>query len=315
MRKITIATILAVGLCTTVSAQQFFRIGTGGTSGTYFPVGGMIANVISKDAKIVATAQSSGGSLANVNGIVGGSIEAGFSQADVATWAYSGTGPFEGKPKVDSLRLIATMYPEQVHIVVRKDANIKSVADLKDKRVAVDEPGSGTLVNVRSILAGYGLTEKDIKPQYIKPNQAADKIKDGTLDAFFFTGGAPAGAISELAATGGAIDIIPISGAEADKIIKASPFFSVDTIAADTYKGIGAVKTLAVNAQLVTSTKMPTDLIYQVTKSIYSDYAQAKLKAGHAKGAFITAKNGITGAGIPFHEGAQKYFKEVGLIK
>lgn len=315
IKKLSIVGIAAVALCTSALAQQFFRIGTGGTAGTYFPVGGMIANVISRDGKVVATAQSSGGSLANVNGIVGGSIEAGFSQADVATWAYSGTGQFEGKPKIESLRLIATMYPEQIHIVARKDANINSVADLKDKRVAVDEPGSGTLVNARSILAAYGLSEKDIKAQYIKPDQASNKIKDGSLDAYFFTGGAPAGAISELAASGTGITIVPIDGAQADKIIASSPFFSKDTISANTYKDVGKTSTLAVNAQLITSSKMPDALIYEVTKSIYSDYGQAKLKAGHAKGVFINAKNGVSGAGIPFHPGAQKYFREIGLLK
>ena len=138
------------------SAQQYFRIGTGGTAGTYYPVGGMIANAVSQPGKIVVTAQASNGSVANVNGIVGGAMESGFSQSDVATWAQTGTGLYEGKPNVPGLRLIANLYPESVHVVVRKGSGIKSVADLKGKRVALDEPGSGTLVNARAILAAYG---------------------------------------------------------------------------------------------------------------------------------------------------------------
>ncbi|HOW49480.1 MAG TPA: TAXI family TRAP transporter solute-binding subunit, partial [Rubrivivax sp.] len=197
------AALLAAGLAAGAQAQVFFRIGTGGTAGTYYPVGGMIANAVSQPGKIVVTAQSSNGSLANVNAIAGGQLESGFSQADVATWAYKGTGVFEGKPNVPGLRLIANLYPESVHVVVKKGSGIKSIADLKGKRVALDEPGSGTLINARAILAAYGLKESDIKPEYIKPNQAGDKLKDGALDAFFFTGGAPAGAIAELASAGG----------------------------------------------------------------------------------------------------------------
>jgi len=150
-----------------VQAQQFFRIGTGGTAGTYYPVGGMIANAVSQPGKIIVTAQAANGSLANVNGIAGGAIESGFSQSDVASWAYTGTGAFEGKPKVADLRMIANLYPESIHLVVKKGSGIKSVADLKGKRVALDEPGSGTLINARMVLAAYGVKETDIKPEYI----------------------------------------------------------------------------------------------------------------------------------------------------
>ena len=214
----SLALTLAVAAAGGAQAQQFFRIGTGGTAGTYYPVGGAIANAVSQPGKIVVTAQASNGSVANVTGIAGGQMESGFSQADVATWAQTGTGMYEGKPSVPGLRLIANLYPESVHVVVKKGSGIKSVADLKGKRVALDEPGSGTLVNARAILAAYGLKEADIKPEYIKPNQAGDKMKDGSLDAFFFTGGSPAGAIAELASSGTGIDILPIDGAAADAV-------------------------------------------------------------------------------------------------
>ena len=313
-RILAIAAALALA-GTAAQAQQFFRIGTGGTAGTYYPVGGMIANVVSQPGKIVATAQASNGSVANVNGIAGGAMEAGFSQADVATWAQKGTGIYEGKPNVPGLRLVANLYPESVHVVVKKGSGIKSVADLKGKRVALDEPGSGTLVNARAILAAYGVTEKDIKPEYIKPNQAGDKLKDGSLDAFFFTGGAPAGAISELASAGGGVDILPIEGAQAEALRKSSPFFAPDTIAANTYSGVGQVLTLAVGAQLVTSDKVSADTVYEVTKALYGEAAQKQLANGHAKGKFITKENAIKSAGIPFHPGAERFYKEAGLLK
>jgi TRAP transporter TAXI family solute receptor len=310
-----IALSLAVAAAGSAQAQQFFRIGTGGTAGTYYPVGGAIANAVSQPGKIVVTAQASNGSVANVTGIAGGQMESGFSQADVATWAQKGTGIYEGKPNVPGLRLIANLYPESVHVVVKKGSGIKTVADLKGKRVALDEPGSGTLVNARAILAAYGLKESDIKPEYIKPNQAGDKLKDGALDAFFFTGGAPAGAIAELASAGGGIDILPIEGAAADTLRKSSPFFAPDVIAADTYKGVGTVNTLAVGAQWVTGDKADTNTVYEITKALFSDAAQKQLAAGHAKGKFITKENAVKGAGIPFHPGAERFYKEAGLLK
>mgnify|MGYP000408539941 CR=1 FL=1 len=249
-----------------------------------------------------------------LRGIQGGGAESGFSQADVAYWAYTGTGTFEGKPKVTDLRLIANLYPESFHLVVRKAANIKSVADLKGKRVSLDEPGSGTLVNARAILAAYGVTEKDIKPEFLKPNAAGEKLKDNSLDAFFFVGGYPAGAIAELAATGG-IDVLSISGPEADKLVKQFGFYAVDNIPADTYKGVGAVKTLAVGAQWVTSAKQDATLVYNITKALWSDNARKALDAGHAKGKAIVRANAVAGAGIPLHPGAEKFYKEVGLVK
>jgi uncharacterized protein len=315
MRSLLVAAVTGVALMASAQAQQFFRIGTGGTAGTYYPVGGMIANAVSQPGKIIVTAQASNGSVANVNAISGGSLESGFSQADVATWAQKGTGIYEGKPNVPGLRLIANLYPESVHVVARKGAGIKTVADLKGKRVALDEPGSGTLVNARLILAAYGVKESDIKPDYIKPNQAGDKMKDGSLDAFFFVGGAPAGAIAELASSGAGIELIPIDGAPAEALRKTSPFFSPDEIPAETYKGVVAVKTISVGAQWVTGDKADTNTVYEITKALYSDATQKALAAGHAKGKLITKENAVKSAGIPFHPGAEKFYREAGLIK
>jgi TRAP transporter TAXI family solute receptor len=292
----------------------FFRIGTGGTAGTYYPVGGMIANAISNPPALVSTAVATNGSVANVNAIAGGNMESGFSQADVAYWAYSGTGSFEGKPKIADLRSIANLYPESVHIVAKKGI-AKSVADLKGKRVSLDEPGSGTLINARAILAAYGISEKDIKPEYVKPNQAADKLKDGSVDAFFITGGYPLAAISELVTSAGGVEILPITGPEAEKLMKSAPFFAADEIPAGTYKDIGAVKTLAVGAQWVTSTKMSNDLVYSVVKAMWSEKTRAVLDAGHAKGKLITPANALKGLAVPLHPGAEKFYKEAGLIK
>lgn len=304
---------LAFGSSPALAQAKFFRIGTGGTGGTYYPIGGIIGNAVSSD-KVNVSAVATNGSVANVNAIVGGSLESGFTQADVASWAYTATGIYEGKPKVEELRAIANLYPETVHVVVRKGLNIKSLADLKGKRVSLDEPGSGTLVNAKAILAAFGVTEKDIKAEYLKPQQSAEKLKDGALDAFFSTTGYPQGAISELAATSG-VELAPIDGAGRDKILAQYKFFANDKIPDGAYKDVKGVDTIAVGAQWVTSAKQDTDLVYEVVKGLWSDKTRAALDAGHAKGKAVRKESALAGLGIPLHPGAEKFYKEAGLLK
>jgi TRAP transporter TAXI family solute receptor len=309
---------LAAGVAiggTAAAQQKFFRIGTGGTAGTYYPVGGILANAISQPPNLVLTAVASNGSVANVNSILGGSLESGFSQADVAYWAFTGTGIWEGKPKAADLRAIANLYPESIHLVARKGAGIKTVADLKGKRVSLDEPGSGTLVDARIILGGWGLKDSDVRAEYLKPNQAGDKMKDGAMDAFFFVGGFPAGAISELASTGAGIELVPIDGPNAAKILSQYKFFAADEIPANTYKGVAGVKTVSVGAQWVTSAKVPDDVVYAVVKGMWGDKARGALDAGHAKGKMIRKETALSGIGIPLHPGAATFYKEAGLLK
>lgn len=313
------AALLAAGAPRAFAQQAFFRIGTGGTQGTYFPIGGIIANAISATGPagvqgLIATANSSNGSVANINAIQSGASESGFTQSDVAAWAHSGTGLYEGKPKVEDLRLIATLYPETLHIVARADAGIKTVADLKGKRVSIDEPGSGTIVDARIVLGAYGLTEKDITAEYLKPGPSGEKMRDGGLDAYFFVGGFPAGAITEIASSVN-ITLVPVTGPEAEKILGEYSFFSKNTVPAETYKGVGATETISVAAQWVTSAKQPEELVYNIVKSLYSEQSQQALAAGHAKGKEIVQANAVTSAGIPFHPGAEKFYREVGALK
>ncbi len=318
-RTFVIGSALLAAVPRAFAQQAFFRIGTGGTSGTYYPIGGLIANSISATGAsgvegLVATANSSNGSVANINAIQSGASESGFSQSDVAYWAYSGTGLFEGKGKIEDLRLLATLYPETLHVVARADAGIKSIADLKGKRVSLDEPGSGTIVDARIVLDAFGITEKDITPEYLKPGPSGEKMRDGGLDAYFFVGGFPAGAITELAASTD-ITLVPVTGPEVDKILAEYGFFAKNSVPAETYKGIPETETISVAAQWVTSAKQPEDLVYNIAKSLYSEATQKALQAGHAKGALITLDNAVTSAGIPFHPGAEKFYKEAGVLK
>lgn len=312
--------LLAAGAGLAVAqSPAFFRIGTGGTAGTYYPIGGLIANAISGAGDkgvpgLVATAVSSNGSVANINAVQSGAMESGFSQSDVAYWAHTGTGLYEGKGKVEDLRLIATLYPETLHLVARKDAGIKSVADLKGKRVSIDEPGSGTIVDARIVLSAFGLSESDIKAEHMKPGPAGERLRDGGLDAYFFVGGYPAGAISELATSTG-IALVPITGPEVDKLLKQYSFFSKDTVPAGAYQGVGETPTISVAAQWVTSAKQPEDLVYNITKVMWNDATRKALDAGHAKGKMITLQNAVTNLGIPLHPGAERFYREAGVLK
>jgi len=333
--RINRRSVLLGGLGTALAASStlaqeitFFRINTGGTAGTYFPIGGLIANAISNPPGsrtcadggscgvpgVVATAVASNGSVANVSAIATGAAQSGFTQSDVAYWAFNASGIYEGRPKVDVLRAIANLYPESFHLVARKGAGIKTIKDLKGKRVSLDEPGSGTLVDARLILAAYGLTEKDMKAEYLKSQQAADKLKDNALDAFFSVSGWPLGAIAELAATTG-IDLVPIDGPEAENLIKTYSFFAADEIPDGAYKGVNGVKTVSVNAIWATSSKQPDKLIYDITAALWNPSTRRLLDSGHAKGRVIKLETATQGLGIPLHAGAEKFYKEKGLIK
>jgi len=321
-----------VGLATAgiavAQAPQFFRIGTGGTAGTYYPIGGLIANAISNPPGsrscdeggscgvegLIATALSANGSVANVNAIAGGALESGFSQSDVATWAQTGTGIWEDREPVEKLRAIASLYPETIHLVASADSGISSPADLAGKTVSLDEPGSGTLVDARIILEAYGLSEDDVEAEYLKPDQAAERMRDGAMDAFFFVGGFPAGAIAELASQDD-ITLVPISGAEAEGIVSEYTFFASNTVPGGTYEGVDEdVTTLSVGAQWITSADQPEDLIYNVTKALWNENTRKLLDSGHQKGKEITLETALDGVGIPLHPGAEKFYREQGMI-
>jgi TRAP transporter TAXI family solute receptor len=308
--------------------MNFFTIGTGGTSATYYPLGGTIANSISNPPGsrpcneggscgvpgLVAIAQSSQGSLNNINGIQSGLFSSGFVQSDVAYWAYNGTGVYQGKPAYKDLRAIAALYPEHIHLVGRKGANINSIKDLKGKRVSLDEAGSGTYVNAVAILNAFGLEEKDVKAEYVKPGPAADGIKNNHLDAFFITTGYPNSAIIEIASSVGAT-LVPIAGPEVDAFVKKFGFYSIETIPAGVYQGVPETKTIAVGAQWVTSTKQPDNLIYEITKALWNKNTRFQLDNGHAKGKVVKLETALDGIGIPLHPGAEKFYREVGKIK
>ncbi len=324
------AALTAVLAPTSAQAQkmQFFRIASGSAGGTYFPMAGLLAQVISNPpgartcAKggncgmegLVAIAQSAHGSVANVNGLKSDSIESGFAQSDVTYWAYTGTGPFKGKEPIKKLCVLASLFAEHIHVVSGVDRNINSVNDLKGKKVAMGLPASGALVGARLVVGSYGLDEKkDFTPEFVKSKTGADKIRDGHLDAFITVTGYPNASITEMAATQGA-KLVPVDGPQRDALIKKAPFYSADVIPGGTYKGNdGDVQTVTVSALWVSRSNLSADLHYGVVKGLFGNKKAAKiLKNGHAKGKAINIKSAFKGVPIPICAGAEKFYKEIG---
>ena len=308
--------------------MKFFTIGTGGTGATYYPVGGVIANAISNPPGsrpcdeggscgvdgLIASAVSSRGSVDNINAILSGLRDSGFAQSDVAYWAYTGTGTMEGKPPAEDLRTIAALFSEHIHLVALADSGINAVADLKGKRVSLDEPGSGTRVDAQIILQANGLSEGDLTAEDLKPGPAAEALRNGKIDAFFIVAGYPTGAVVELAAAT-PIKLVPIDGDAAKTLTDKYGFFSQSDIPAGTYEGVDAASTVAVGAQWFTSAKQPEDLIYNITKALWNDNTRKLLDVGHAKGKTITKETAMSGVGVPLHAGAERFYKEAGLLK
>lgn len=330
LKKAALGAVLMAGIATSAAAQdiKFFTIGTGGTAFTYYPVGGVIANAISKPPGsrecgeggscgvegLIASAVSSRGSVDNVNAIISGLRNSGFAQSDVAYWAYTGTGTMEGSEPATDLRTIAALFEEHIHLVTLEGSGINSVADLKGKRVSVDEPGSGTYVDAGLIMEAAGLTFADITEENLKGGAATEALRNGKVDALFIVAGYPTGALVELASAAD-MKLVPIDGDAAAALTDKYGFFASSEIPAETYEGVDAVTTVAVGAQWFTSAKEDDELIYEITKALWNEESRKLLDVGHAKGKTITAESALAGVGVPLHAGAERFYKEAGLLK
>lgn len=285
-------------------------IATGGTGGTYYPLGGGLANIVKDKAGTNATAQVTGASVENMRLLKNGDVDLAFTQSDIADYASKGTEMFKEGP-VNNLSAIATLYSETIQIVVPAKSDIQSVSDLKGKKVSVGAPGSGTEANARQILEIYGLKFEDMDAQRLNFSDSSKNIQDGVLDAAFVTAGAPTAAVNELAATTG-VRIVNLDDAKITDLTQKYPFYAQQIIPAKTYPGQDAdVKTVAVRAMLTVRAELDNDLVYNITKSLFENTSQ--LVAINAKAKEITAETGLSGISIPVHPGAAKYFEEKGI--
>lgn len=308
-RFVALAICLLVLTGMTFAQQQFVTIGTGGTAGTYFPLGGAMADIWNKNiAKMNATAQATGASVANVNLLRDNKVDVIFVQNDVSYYAYNGTEFFTNKAYKD-LRGMACLYDETIQLVALADSGIKSVADLRGKRVSVGAAGSGVEVNARQILEAAGLSYSDIKVQYLSFSESASNLKDGNIDAAFNTAGFPTAAIQDLSASK-RIVIVPIDGSVAKALMNKWSFYTPTVIPGGTYRGVDAdVTTVSVKSMLAVSAKLPTALVYDLLKAMYSN--TERLVAAHKKGADIKLATATDGMSIPLHPGAEKFFAEM----
>lgn len=305
--------LLVFSLAGMASAASYISIATGGTSGTYYPIGGAIASAVTKAGKIQCTAETGNASVANANLVATKSIEVAMVQNDITYWAVNGQLMFQGKP-LKNIRTIAALYPEHIHVVLAKNAGVKKIVDLKGKRVGVGAPGSGVEGDVQAIFKVAGLTYKDLKAaDFLDFAATASRFKDNQIDAGFVVAGYPVAAIMDLTTTKD-VELLNFDDAFLAKLNKEYPFLVKSIIPGKTYRGIDKdIATPAVMAILITHDAVSEEDVYNFTKAMFDNIGD--IHASHAKGKEINLKTALEGLTAPLHPGAAKYYKEKGMIK
>ena len=309
--SVLFAVVLLAG-CSKANAKKDYILATGGNGGTYYPFGGAIANIWNtKIENMNVTAQATGASAENLRLINKGDAEFGTVQNDVMDYAFNGTDMFAGE-KLSNIATIGTLYPEVIQIAVSENSGINSIYDFKGKRISVGDAGSGVEFNAKQIMEGYGLTFNDIKKSNLSFKESAEAIQNGTLDGCFITAGVPNAALQELAFSAG-LKLIPVSGNEAATVMDKYGYYTATTIPGGTYKGSDEdVPALAIKATLAVSASLDEDTVYEMTKALFENLQE--LGNAHAKGKEVSAASAVTGVSVPFHPGAVKYYKEIGLM-
>lgn len=313
--KVLVTLALGLGMTSLAGAKTFVTIGSGSTTGLYYPTAVGIAKIVNESGiDVRANARSTGASVFNCRAIGQGQLQMGFTQNNIAYYAYKGEGvqAFEGKP-VENLRGLAVLYPEVIHILARKEANIKSPADFKGKRVYVGDIGSGTEQDAKNILAAYDVTFDDLKSAVRgSAGSAVNLLRDGQIDAMFYTVGVGASAITEAAQTA-PITLVPIDKDEISKLHDKFAFYTGITIPGGTYpKMDDDVSTITLKATLVASADLPDEAVYEFMNTVfnkkldtfYSDIQNPNLKK------YFKVEDALDGMPIPVHPGAIKFFEE-----
>lgn len=319
MKKTGIFALAVTGIfvASTAFAASQFIMGTGGTSGTYYPLGGALSQIITdnSDGKISCVAQATGASVENLNMVNVGDMDLAIVQNDTADYAKQGNTFF--KAPLKNVTAICRLYPEHIQIAVDAKSDIKSLADFKGKNISVGAPGSGNEANTRQILGEVGLHDGEkyvnMTPHFLSYSESTSHFKDRLIDGFEFTTGAPNSGIQEIV-TAQPLRFIEIKGDFRDALIAKYPFFAPAIIPAGTYSGQDKdVETIAVQACLIARRDMTDDEAYAVTKAIFENLEA--IGNAHAKGKLITLAEALDGMTLDIHPGALKYYKEAGLIK
>lgn len=287
------------------SDPEFISILTGGTTGTYYPLGGAMAQIIEDETGIDTTAEVSQASAANMTSLADGTGEIAFVQTDTAFYASEGTNMFDGEV-IDSVSAIGALYPETIQLVTTANSGITSFEDLAGKSISVGAPGSGTYINAEQLLEIHGMTMDDIDAQNLDFGESQESLQSGQIDAAFITAGTPTGAVESLSATSDVV-IVPVAEDKANELIEKYPYYAHDTVPEGVYGLTEDVPTVSVLAMLVAQNDLSEDTVYNITKAIYENTDQIQ----HAKADFIKSETALDGIGIDIHPGAQRYFDEV----
>lgn len=296
--------------------KEFATIGTGGVTGVYYPAGGAISKMVNKKSDVYhlkVTVESTGGSVFNINAVMAGDLEFGIVQSDRQTQAWEGTAEWKDKGPQKKLRAVCALYPESVTLMAADDANINSIKDLRGKIVNIGNPGSGNRGNAIIALENAGLNWKtDINAQELKASESAKMLQDGRIDAYFYTVGHPNGSFKEATAGKRKVHFVPIT--DISGILAKYPYYAKSVIPIKYYPNASNTKdvpTFGVKATLITSSDVPDNVVYAVTKEIFDNLTE--FKSLHPAFGVLTTKNMLEGLTAPIHPGAMKYFKEAGL--
>ena len=313
---VALACAVALPQPAAAAEQRFVTIGTGGITGVYYAVGGAICRLVNKDrAKngIRCSVESTGGSVYNVNTIKAGELDFGMAQSDVQYQAYHATGKFTQPYK--ELRAVFSVHPEPFTVVARKEANIKRFTDFKGKRFNVGNPGSGTRSAMEELLKALGMKMSDFSlASELKADEHGPALCDNKIDGFFYGVGHPSANIQDPTTTCGA-KLVPLTGPAIDKLVKAHPYYAYATIPGGLYaNNPQPTQTYGVLATLVTSSKVPADIVYTITKAVFDNLDE--FKKLHPAFAHLDAAHMVKdGLSAPLHEGAARYYREKGLMK
>jgi TRAP transporter TAXI family solute receptor len=296
--------------------QKFVTVGTGGVTGVYYAVGGAVCRLMNKNRAqtgMRCSVESTGGSVFNVNAIKGGELDFGLTQSDVQFNAAKGEAQFKGSADPD-LRAVFAVHPEPFTVLARKDVGVTSFGDFKGKRFNVGNPGSGTLASMEELLRQMGWTKADFSlAAELKADEQGTALCDNKIDGFFYGVGHPSAAIQDPTIACGA-RLIPLTGPVVDALVKAHPYYARATIPGGMYaNNPNPTETYGVLATVVSSSKVPDDVVYGLVKAVFENFDE--FKKLHPAFAHLDPKEMITsGLSAPLHPGAIKFYKEKGWM-
>jgi len=314
--------VIGMGILAWVCGCQergtFVTIGTGGVTGVYYPTGGAISRMINAKAdeyKIKMTVESTGGSVYNINAVLKGDLDFGLAQSDRQYQAYNGLAEWSDTGPQEELRALFSIHPESVTLVAAEDSGIRTIDDLRGRRVNLGNPGSGQLQNAIDVLQAAGLTEEDINPEYVRAVEAPGLLQDNRIDAFFYTVGHPNGSVKEATAGRRKVRIIPLDDERFEQLIEQKPYYAKSRILVQENYPMalneGDIDTIGVKATVVASSQTPEKVVYAITREVFENFET--FKKLHPAYKVLTKEDMLTGLTAPIHAGAMKYYREAGL--